>query len=248
MKKATIMENLQTIATKNENFECEKSIFSQKIYTYLLDKCMDTKYDLNFRRKKMKEKIELISNEIWELKPKTVFRFIDYFIKYEIPRQNMFDCYDAIMDNLEGWISVAKEHRNLIEGLPYNIPHVRNEKRINVSSINKEGIQFIINVLENEKPYEEIPPRVENGMIVIGYVSYNRRIMRLFRYMPFYDKDYNKDIEKIANKDISKLNVEEVKQYLTYIYRKDRFIEGTIKYYIDNGVLVRLLKRFLEIC
>lgn len=199
----------------------------------------------------MEDKIEQISEEIWKLKPKTIFRFIDYFIKYEIPRQNMFDCYNAIMDNLEGWISIQKKHRNLIEGLPFNIPHVRNKKRINVpdnTPINKEGIQSIIDFLENEKPYEEVPPRTENGIIVIGYVSYDDRIMKLFRYMPFYDKDYNKDIEKIANKDISTLNVEEVKQYLTYIYRKDRFIEGTIKHYIDNDVLLRLLKRFLETC
>lgn len=105
----------------------------------------------------MDEKIEQISKEIWELKPKSKINFNEYFKKYEIPEQNKFDCYDRVMKNLEGWISVAKKHRNLIEGLPFNIPHVRNKNRIDVpdnTPINKEGIQSIIDFLENGKPYE----------------------------------------------------------------------------------------------
>ena len=103
------------------------------------------------------------------------------------------------MKNLRGWISVEKKYKNAIVGLPFNIPHVRNKNRIDVpddTPINKEGIQSIINILKNEKPYEEVPPRTENGVTYISYVNYDDRIMKLFRYMPFYDKDYNKNIEK----------------------------------------------------
>lgn len=199
----------------------------------------------------MKEKIEQISKEIWELKPKSKIDFNDYFKKYEVAEQNKFDCYNAIMNNLRGWISVEKKHKNAVVGLPFNIPHVKNKSRIDVpddTPINKEGIQSIIDILENEKPYEEVSPRTENGVTYIGFINYDDRIMKLFRYMPFYEKDYNKNIEKILNKNISKLNIEEIKQYITYIYRKERFCEGCIKSYIDNGKLLQLLKHFLEVC
>lgn len=199
----------------------------------------------------MKDKVEQISKEIWELKPKSKIDFNEYFKKYEVAEQNKFECYNAIMNNLRGWISVEKKYKNSVVGLPFNIPHVKNKNRIDVTDdtpINKEGIQFIIDILENEKAYEEVPPKTENDVTCIGFVNYDDRIMKLFRYMPFYEKDYNKNIEKIGNKDISKLNIEETKQYITYIYRKERFCEGLIKHYIDNGILLQLLKHFLEVC
>lgn len=198
----------------------------------------------------MKEKIEQISKEIWELKPKSKIDFNEYFKKYEISEQNKLECYNTIMNNLKGWINVEKKYKNAIVGLPFNIPYIKNKRRINVldeTPINKEGIKSIITILENEKPYEEVPPRTENGMTHIGYINYDDRIMKLFRYMPFYEKDYSKNIEKIGNKDITKLNIEETKQYITYIYRKERFCEGFIKSYIDNGILLKLLKHFLEV-
>ena len=178
----------------------------------------------------------MFAREIWELKPKSKIDFNEYFKKYEVAEQNKFECYNAIMKNLRGWISVEKKYKNAVVGLPFNIPHIKNKKLIIVpddTPINKEGIQSIIGILENEKSYEEVPSRTENGVTYIGFVNYDDRIMKLFRYMPFYDKDYNKNIEKIANKDISKLNTEETKQYLTYI---------------DNAILLQLLKHFLEVC
>lgn len=53
-------------------------------------------------------------------------------------------------------------------------------KRVDVSdraTINKEGIKSIIYILENEKSYEEVPPRTENGITHIGFVNYDDRIM-----------------------------------------------------------------------
>lgn len=93
-----------------------------------------------------------------------------------------------------------------------------------------------------------IPPRTENGMICIGFVSYDEKIWDLFKYMPRFFGNYNKKIEKVIKKDIAKLSLEETKQYLTYIYGKERIIEGFIKSAIDNGILLELLKHFLEVC
>lgn len=196
----------------------------------------------------MKEKIEQISKELWELKPKSKINFCDYFNKYEIPEQDKLDCYNAIMSNLSGWISIKKKPEN---AMPYTIPHVKNAKIIRVpdnTPINKQGIQSIIDILENEKPYTIFPSSPNDRAGTFPHISYDDRIIKLFRYMPFYEKDYNKNIEKIIKKEISKLNIKETKQYITYIYRKERFCEGFIKKYIDNGILLALLKHFLEVC
>lgn len=199
----------------------------------------------------MNEKVEQISKEIWELKPKSKIDFNEYFRKYEVPEQNKLECYNAIMNNLKGWISVEKKYKNAKVDLPFNLPHIRNKKRIDVPddfAINKKGIQSIIDILKNGKPYEEVPSKTENGMTSFGYTTYDDRVMKLFKYMPFYKKNYNKNIEKIINKDISKLKIEEIKKYITYIYRKERFFDGHIKIYIDNGILIQLLEHLLKLC
>ncbi len=199
----------------------------------------------------MKEKVEIISKEIWELKPKSKIDFNEYFKKYEVEEQNKFGCYNAIMKNLKGWISVEKKYKNAVDDLPFNIPHIKNKKLIimpDSTPINKEGIESIINVLENEKPYEEVPSRTENGITHMGCINYDDRIMKLFRHIPHFFGNYNKNIEKVIKKDIAKLTLEETKQYLSYIYGKERIFEGFIKSAIDKGILLVLLKRFLEVC
>ncbi len=124
--------------------------------------------------------------------------------------------------------------------------HSKDFKDNNV--INKNGIQSIIDVLEKGKPYEEILPKTEDALVYMGGVHYDDKVLKLFRYMPFCEGDYNKNIQKIIKKEISKLSIKETKQYLTYIYRKERFCEGFLKTYIDNGVLLKLLRHLLEIC
>ena len=81
----------------------------------------------------MNEKVELISKEILELKPKSKIDFNEYFKKYEVAEQNKFEYYNEIMKNLRGWISVEKKYENEVVGLPFNISHVKNKNRIDVS-------------------------------------------------------------------------------------------------------------------
>ena len=107
-------------------------------------------------------------------------------------------------------------------------------------TINKEYIQNIIKILEDGQDYK-VNEDTE-------YFEYNDTVLKLFRHINFYEKDYNKNIQKIMNKSIDELKLDETIQYLTYIYRKDRFIEGHIKTYIDNGKLLELLKHLITIC
>lgn len=75
----------------------------------------------------MKEKIEQISKEIMELKPKSKIDFNKYFIKYGIlEEKDKFECYETIIKNLKNEISLGKEFKNAFVGLPFNIPHIKN--------------------------------------------------------------------------------------------------------------------------
>ncbi len=91
----------------------------------------------------MEEKIEQISKEILELKPKSKIDFNKYFEKYGILEQNKFECFLKISKKVEGWISIKKKFQRLVEGLPYNFIYIKNKKRIDLpddTPINKKGM------------------------------------------------------------------------------------------------------------
>lgn len=118
---------------------------------------------------------------------------------------------------------------------------------IAINNINKKGIQSVIYTLENEKPYQEIPSRIENGVINIGYISYNDRIFELFKYVPHYLGNYRTNLDEIIQKDIDKLTIRETIQYLSYIYGHECVHGGFIASAIDDGILLKLLKHCLEL-
>lgn len=114
--------------------------------------------------------------------------------------------------------------------------------------INKVAIEKIVNLLETEKAFTEIPPKIlDNGAMAMPYIQYDDRILKVFRYVPYYEKDYNKNINKIIEKGIDKLTLKETLQYLTYIYRTERFYEGILKSAIENGTLINLLKHIIKV-
>jgi len=114
--------------------------------------------------------------------------------------------------------------------------------------INIDGIKRIVNVIEEGNPYTNVERKeISENYFEMGYVSYHPEITSLFNYFSSNCKDYRKNIEKIKLKEISKLKLKEVDNYLTFIYRGERFSEGFISTFIDNGILLKLLNRLLEI-
>ena len=110
------------------------------------------------------------------------------------------------------------------------------------------SIKNLINLLDTEKLYNEVQRNEKNDVIEMGYVSYDQRLMDLSNYIPFYEQDYTKNIMKIKNKEISLLTLLETQKYITFIFRGERFCEGHISSYIDNGILKELLNHVVEIC
>ena len=61
------------------------------------------------------------------------------------------------------------------------------------------------------------------------------------------DHDYIKNMEDIKDKDISTMSLEEIRTFLTHIARGERFCDGLLAGYVENGLLVKALERILEL-
>lgn len=61
-------------------------------------------------------------------------------------------------------------------------------------------------------------------------------------------QNYKEIYDNIKDKDIKELNIDEIVAYCTFIRRGERFCDGHIAGYLDNGILVKLYERYLELC
>ena len=107
----------------------------------------------------------------------------------------------------------------------------------------------IIEILKDKKDAYEVVPseRISENEFKMGYVSYNLRIFDLLKIVG-QDYDYSNNFEKIKEKPVENMTKDEVKTYVTFIFRKDRFCEGFFSRYIDNDILRKLIERYLDLC
>ena len=86
----------------------------------------------------------------------------------------------------------------------------------------------------------------ENGIYLEHPIVYDFDDLMYSLGIVNYEFDWRSfDSEKII--DIGTLSLEEVKNYITYIVRADRFSGNNILYYMNNGVIQKLIKRLLKI-
>ena len=60
--------------------------------------------------------------------------------------------------------------------------------------------------------------------------------------------NYKEIYDQIKNKEIKDLNLDEVKSYFTFIRRGERFCDGHISNFLDNGIFTKLFERYLDLC
>lgn len=81
-----------------------------------------------------------------------------------------------------------------------------------------------------------------------GYPLYDPRIMAVCETMEecrLENMHYLELIEKVRKKRIERLTLSEVYIYLTYIFRQERFCDGNINIFIENGILLRVLTQYV---
>lgn len=76
--------------------------------------------------------------------------------------------------------------------------------------------------------------------------DYDDRVMRALNTLD-YDDDYMKNYEKIQRKPAEQLSLDEISTMYTFIVRGERFCDGHIAAYINDGTIFRLVQREIEL-
>lgn len=123
-----------------------------------------------------------------------------------------------------------------------------------------ERITKYLEILDTRTSGEWIEDTTSKGTkddpIHLPWVSYSSEVdsfVQVF-FDEFADIDYWNNLEKrglalddLATLDISDFDGDGICTLITAVIRGDRFCEGILKEYIDNGVITRWLKRLLVI-
>lgn len=127
----------------------------------------------------------------------------------------------------------------------------------------KTGAEFVTisDLLEYIETFEEM----RNSSVVrhagiqrdetiqMPYIEYKSEINefdKLFQASKFVDFDYHDKMSKygwwdetVLIKDLPSMTIDSALTNLTAIFRQERFSDGTIHHFIDNGVIIDLLNR-----
>ena len=116
-----------------------------------------------------------------------------------------------------------------------------------------ENIQKYIDAIENANCGKMIDGDTSGVFITMSYAVYSSVVHEMveeFFASDLVDYNYNETAPKLLdNFDamIHTMTVKQVGSCLTYIFRVDRFCEGLILTNLENGRIVALFKRLLEL-
>lgn len=78
------------------------------------------------------------------------------------------------------------------------------------------------------------------------YPSYDARIFTVLNSLGI-DEAYMERSEKIKDKPIEKMSLEELKTMYSFMLRAERFCDGAIAEYVEDGSLAKMVKREIEL-
>ena len=123
------------------------------------------------------------------------------------------------------------------------------------ADVNWAVIENIVKELE-KKPQIDIvfPEECNQNMLQIGYPNYPRWVNTLIEESIFepdlnYDKNYvrffgNKKLEEI---NVDELDFDKLRTLITLLSRQEKFCDGFIAKYIENGCLLKWLNKALDL-
>ena len=108
---------------------------------------------------------------------------------------------------------------------------------------NNKDLEKISNLserLRTEKLYTFTDPYKENGIINMGYYTYNPIIKEVFEEVGVYNPEFETYENHLAKKSEPELTTKEIIEQFIFWSRGERFCEGLIAEAIDSGQFVRL--------
>ena len=87
------------------------------------------------------------------------------------------------------------------------------------------------------------PKQASDGVIEIGYPLYDQEVtnwIQEFYRLKLSDFNYLHNYEIYKKKEIEELSLEETLSYITFIIRGERFCNGHIASFLENGLIEKL--------
>ncbi len=109
----------------------------------------------------------------------------------------------------------------------------------------KEKLQKLLDIIKEKKAYTIIQSKPdESGILILGGHSYHNEIFDVLGAIN-HDLNYMENYKKLEGLDISNYTIQNIETHLTYLSRAERFCDGIIAASIDNGILQKLVERYL---
>lgn len=152
----------------------------------------------------------------------------------------------GIDDIPQKWINNLKENQYIIQ-LANNFELVIKDNKffIDVSLIN----DLILAINENRAcTNAEIVEHDNNLEIHSSIIS--KELEDFYQYLysnSFVDYNCRKNYQKINNKNIDEMDINELLTILTYAHRSEKYSDGSMYEFIENGKIIKCLNRLLEL-
>ena len=109
--------------------------------------------------------------------------------------------------------------------------------------INLKESSKLLPKLKSRKVNWKEPKKGEDGIIVMGFPLYDEEVKKWideFYRLKLSDYNYLDNYKKYKNKKIEELSLEETLLYITFIIRGERFCDGHIASFLENGTIEKL--------
>lgn len=106
------------------------------------------------------------------------------------------------------------------------------------SSLQKDEYDVLVQAAD----YLKDNPKVQCN----PYPDYDARVMNALGTLTG-DKNYQTNYDKLKGKAIEKMSINNIATMYTFLLRGERFCDGHIASYIEDGTLLRLIRRHLEL-
>jgi len=100
--------------------------------------------------------------------------------------------------------------------------------------------------LKTQKVKWRSPKKGEDGVIELGFPLYSEEVnnwIHEFYRLKLADYNYLDNVKTYKNKKIEELTLEETLSYLTFIIRGERFCDGHIASYLEDGTIEKLCNK-----
>ena len=106
----------------------------------------------------------------------------------------------------------------------------------------KENSKLLPKLTSRKVAWKE-PEKGKDGIIVMGFPLYDEEVKKWideFYRLKLSDHNYLDNYKTYKNKKIDDLSLEETLSYITFIIRGERFCDGHIASFLENGTIEKL--------